>query len=142
MGEYRQIDHTADLAVRVSGNSLEDLFNTAANAMVDLAINDVKIKPVSRKDFEFSAHTSEELLVNFLSELNFLLQAKKWIFRSIRTFQMKPQTNNLFLELVVEGGSPKAGNFQIQTEIKAITFHGLEIKESGGKFETIIVFDI
>jgi len=68
MKDYEYIEHTADVAVRVYGNSLEELFRNAAQATFSL-ITDYTPSEDKERDIDLEGKTLEDLLVNWLNEL-------------------------------------------------------------------------
>lgn len=140
MGSYQIIDHTADLAVEVSGENIEDLFRTAYQAWYDIVFCSQPLTSSRRKTVGLEALTLEELLVNFISELNYWLMVKKWLPTEIKKMEIFSEQERKKLWVLVKGQplDPR----DIQLEIKAVTFHQMEIKKKDGKLTTRLVFDI
>lgn len=139
---YKFLEHTADIAVLVEGNSLEDLFLSAYSAWKDITLELKKNKNESSKKFLFEAKTLEELLIEYLGELNYQLYTKKWIINFIKKVLIEKVNNSYHLEIEVLGESYNPKYHLIKEEIKAVTFHQMKIEEKNGNFSTMIVFDI
>jgi SHS2 domain-containing protein len=142
MGHYQQIDHTADIALYVNGEDLEDLFKTASDGWRHLVVGKSDVTPEDEKVMKLSAETLEELLVECLSELNYLFMSKQWLFRRYDKLQIYDESPNFELIGVLRGESLKNNQCQIETEIKAVTFHQLQVRKTEKGYETMIVFDI
>jgi SHS2 domain-containing protein len=72
--KYRFLEHTADIAVEVRGETLEELFGNSAQAWLETVLGGDFIPYINDvKDVTLRELSSEELLVGFLSELNYLL---------------------------------------------------------------------
>jgi len=140
MGSYQIIDHTADLAVEVSGENIEDLFRTAYQAWYDIVFGSQPLKYRGQKTISLEAETLEELLVNFISELNYWLMVKKWLPTEIKKMEIFPEQERKKLWVLVKG--QPLDQRELQVEIKAVTFHQMEIKKKDGNFITRLVFDI
>ena len=80
------IEHTADIAFDVSADSVEELFLESARAWRLSVIGDVAGKALSNLNLEISAGSLEELLVNFLNELNYFLTTQKWLAAIFNNF--------------------------------------------------------
>lgn len=141
MHNYKFIEHTADIAVELTASTIEELFLCAVDAwnkaMLDAEIlyDDEKIK------LDFEAESLEELLVNFLSEINYLFLTKKWFCTSVEDVKLI-HTDKYKLTARLAGLIVDNSKIDFKEEIKAITYHQLEIKKINGKYTTRIVFDI
>ena len=134
------IDHTADIAVEVEADTIEELFLASAEAFKEAVIeNDFRSECENYK-LVLDSHSLETLLVNFLNELNFRLIIERKIFNNISEIKVHQVGVNWYFECVLkESGVIEE---KIKTEIKSVTYHQMEIKKENGKYSTRIVFDI
>lgn len=139
---YKFIEHTADIAVEVEGKTIEELFTSSFYAWRDAVLELNNIKNDHSKKFLFNANSTEELLIEMLSELNYQLYTKKWIALSIKKLMIQKLNESYHLEVEVFGQSFNPDNHFIKEEIKAVTFHQMNIEERNGTYFTRIVFDI
>ena len=139
---YHFKDHTADIAVDVEADSLSELFTAAAFSWRE-SISDDKVDGLNEnKSLTFRDESMEILLVSFLSELNFLFQSKHWMMSSVQQIDIQKEKNVWNLSIMITGGYFDRNQMKLKSEIKAITYHQMAIKEKNGKFSTRIVFDI
>lgn len=129
-----EIEHTADLAIRVRGRHLEELFVNAALGMAMLMADLKEIAPDVERQVELEEFDAETLLVSWLSELLWFNEESDAVF--IR-FEIKELTRTR-LEATVWGGAA-SGQWK---HIKAVTFHDLEIIETNGGYEVTVIFDV
>ena len=139
---FKFIDHTADIAVEVTGNSLEELFVDSAMAWRQSVVNKGLMSSGNVQKLELSNVLPEALLVNFLNELNYLLFTKKWLMNSVVAIKIKKDALSWNLEAKILGEKYSHSRHSFKEEIKAVTFHQMNIKEKGGEYKTRIVFDI
>ena len=139
---YNFIDHTADIAVDLNADSYEELFTASANAWKESVFEKNIIKKNDEKNFELEENSPEELLVAFLDELNYLLFVKKWISSSIEKINVINENNIWKLNVTITGGNFDEIREEIKVEIKAVTFHQMNIKMVDGQISTRLVFDI
>ncbi len=139
---YNFIDHTADIAVEVKGDTIEDLFIASASAWQESVIEKNELNSSVKKQINIEDLSHEELLVHFLDELNFLLLTKKWILAKINKIEIKKIEDKFNLKADITGENINEKRHQIKVEIKAVTFHQMEIKKINSKYSTRIVFDI
>ncbi|MCL5030939.1 MAG: archease [Bacteroidetes bacterium] len=141
-GNYKYIDHTADIAVEVSAENYEDLFIVSAQAWRDSVVDEHGFDNLQEKVLEFNDNSIEELLVHFLSELNYLLLGSKWITTGVKQIKIIKIEKEWNLRIVILGIPFDTQKYNIKIEIKAVTFHQMDVKYKDGKFLTRIVFDI
>lgn len=134
MGSWQEVAHTADLALRVWGASLEDLFRTAAVGMGALVGTAATGGAGTVRSLTLTAPDAEALLVDWLNELLYLQDLTQRIFTSI-TFEALSET---YLRARIVGFPL----IESRAQIKATTFHNLAIKRSSRGFETVVVFDV
>ena len=136
------MDHTADIAVEVKSNTIKELFIASAYAWQESVIEKNEIKISDKREINVNELSYEELLVRFLDELNFLLLTKKWIMGKLNQIEIKKKNEMYNLTAVMSGDSISLKRYRLKVEIKAITFHQMEIKNINNEYTTRIVFDI
>ena len=138
---YKFIDHTADIAVELTGSSLDELFMAGAEAWLVSVVGEIVNEQDDLIDLELSSASKEELLVTFLNELNYLLITKKWLCSSIQSIKIFDDADGCELSAELKGVKLK-NDIQLKQEIKSVTYHQLEIVEKEGIYSTLVVFDI
>ena len=138
---YKFVDHTADIAVQISGSSLDELFTAGAEAWLVSVVGELNINDDDSMELELSAASKEELLVTFLNELNYLIITKKWLCSSIQSIKIFDDVDGCELSAELKGVRLK-DDIQLKQEIKSVTYHQLQIVERDGIYSTLVVFDI
>jgi SHS2 domain-containing protein len=136
MKSYDLIEHTADIGVKAYGSTLNEAFCHAAQAMFDIITDNSKIDAVGEYLIDLSAEDNEQLLVDFLSELLFLNTANNLVFGLF-----KVQIKNNHLSAHIFGEEFDLSKHKIGLEIKAVTYHMLEVKQGENCFVQVL-FDI
>ena len=137
-GSFEFIDHTADAGIRVEAPTVEDLFEIAGLAFSELVTNVDSVERKVERRFELQEDDLETLLVSWLQELLYLLDTESLVFGR---FQVK--LDNLSLEAVAWGDVFDPNLHTMKTEIKAVTYHQLEVtKKNDQGWETQVIFDI
>ena len=137
--EHKFIEHTADIAFDVSADSLEELFLESARAWRICVVGDISGKALSNVRLEITAGSTEELLVNFLNELNYFLITKKWLAVIFNDFIL--DKTNYSINSTVSGFQIDK-SIEMQEEIKSVTYHQMEIIMVENNYSTRVVFDI
>jgi len=170
MPRYEVFDHTADLGILFEGRDLADLFESAAFAVFDLMTELPAVEERRTHRFEVTGGDREDLLVNFLRELLYLFNGRGMLVRrcavridvaGARATPSPPAPAAAKGEArgtVSAGSAPDLGLWRLEaeaagepfaperhrmkTEIKAVTYHGLEIRETPAGWRGRIVCDV
>ena len=130
---FEEINHTADLALRVWGENYQELLIQAAKGFYHLLNANSQDNSAAKHVFALQKDTHEAMLVDFLNELLFLCENKKKILHS---FSFKEEDG----KLIVEANSDQVDS--IERDIKAVTFHDLDIKKESNGLKTTVTFDV
>jgi SHS2 domain-containing protein len=138
MKKYELIDHTADIGIIAYGNTKEEAFEVAAEAMFDLICPLDKVEEKERFDIEVDAEDLESLLVTWLNELLYVFDVKRLIFKKFNVTLIG--NNQLISHCFGEKFDPK--KHEIIREIKAVTYNLLKIENKDNQWMIQVVFDI
>lgn len=135
---HEEIDHTADIGIRVHASGMVDLCLEAARAMFRLILDDIAVRVATESCAVNARATDRDLLLRaWLSELLYI-HASQRLF--LTDFRIQSITSNEIH--AVAGGIPMTGEMiDRATEIKAVTYHGLTVFESGGELHAQVIFD-
>jgi len=136
--KYEFLDHTADVCIRVFGGSFSELLSNAADALMDLIVDRETVKLSEEIPFEVNGETREELLVKMLGEILYLHQADKLVFKDIEIGNVARNR----VAGILYGEAFDSTRHELQLDIKAATYHNLNIEKVNDKFKVDIVFDI
>mgnify|MGYP006280453545 CR=1 FL=1 len=138
MKKWTAIDHTADFAYRAFGKDKAKLFKNAAKGLIHFLVEKEKAEKSSekKKTLIFKAEDQETLLVDFLRELLYLIEVEKLILTKIISLKIKEKSLKVNLILT------KYNELKKKTDIKAITYHNIEIKHKDQYFQTDIICDV
>jgi SHS2 domain-containing protein len=131
---FVEIEHTADIAIRVWGRDLAELFVNAAYGMACQLADPDEVPQTLKRMVELEADDAEVLLVAWLGELLYLGELDDCVFTDFDVFEITPTR----LRSVVQGGPVQ----EHQAHIKAVTFSELEIVQNDKGYETTVVFDV
>lgn len=133
-GSWEELDHTADLALRVWAPDYASLFTTAAQGMFSLLADLCAIERTECRRVSLTAPDIETLLIDWLNEL--LYFGETGPLSAYADFDFDILTSS-HLEATVVGGPVS----EYRGYIKAATFHNLEVRRTSEGYETEIVFD-
>lgn len=130
---YQEIDHTADMELHVWASDENGLLVQSARGMYALSQTILAGTPRVVREFEIHYLDRESLIVDFLSELLFYGEDEELGFD---TFQIALDQGICTCRAI---GAPIANHGK---EIKAVTYHGMEVSETADGLEVSIVFDV
>lgn len=137
-GPFEIMAHTADVGLRVRGDGRDKLFTNAAAGMMSIITDVSTVTPAIVKNIEIEAEDFSALLVAWLNEIIFLIEAHGMLFSR---FGIESLTDT---ELVgwAEGEPLDPAKHDVGAEIKACTYHELKTgKDKSGWFAQVI-FDV
>ena len=136
---YEQIEHTADLAARIYAEDLPGLFENAAFAMFDMIGRQPKNSSGKQNcSVDVDGVDHEDLIVNWLNELLYLFEDRHILFNE---FLVK-ELGKGHIKAEVRGVKIPEDGGLIEREIKAATYHDIEIKKTGEGYVVRLVFDV
>jgi SHS2 domain-containing protein len=135
---YRLIDHTADFGLEIFGRSPSDLFKQAARALTDLLTDPSLLKEQRRHTLDIEGSDWEDLLINWLRELLYLYNGEARFVTGIDILII--EQTRLRAEVATE--AYRRGRHEIRNEIKAVTYHQLEVKADDDGWRARVIFDV
>lgn len=139
MGAFEFFDHTADIGLRVWGDSFADLLVNAAQGLTcQIAPNTEAIHKVEHRTIVLTGEQKEWLLFDLLREMIFLFEVDHLVFREVHVAESTPG------ELVVTLYGEQYNNHRHGAghEVKAVTYHGLQVEKTDEHWSAEVIFDI
>jgi len=131
---HRELEHTADRELEVWAPNMAALLAEAALGMYGLMGIELCDHPRHRRRLELERGDDREaIIVDFLGELLYLQESEGLAFDRV---ELNEHEGRLYADL--EGAEMR----QQTREIKAVTFHRLEVRDTARGVETRIVFDV
>ncbi|MFH1351585.1 MAG: archease [Pseudomonadota bacterium] len=135
---YTVLDHTADLGIQVYGKSLKNLFENAGMALMHLMVKGKSLEKTSPKSISISGEDLCDLMVRWLGELLYLFEGENLLVSSINIGYISDTRLEASLETIHL--NPKA--HEILSEIKAVTYHQIEVADKGDHWEAKVILDL
>jgi len=135
---YSILEHTADVRMRVEGNTKEELFRDAVLGMMSIiggGPDGEGEKVVAMINITLTAPDQTSLLVDFLNEV----LSQSHIQRQIYSKVIFKELTKTSLTAKLTGMSSE----KFEEDIKAVTYHGANVlKDEAGNWEVTLIFDI
>jgi len=135
---YRILDHTADIGFEVHGATLADLFSQAAFALVDLLTDRAALTGETERIIRIEGADLEDLWINYLREILYQFNGESFLLKDIPEIKF----SELSLEASLRGAPYNPCRHTIKTEIKAVTYHRAEVKQTPDGWQGVFIVDV
>ncbi len=147
----------ADVAFEATGKTLEEMFASAADAMMTTQVKDLKkVEHKVEKDFSLKAADEERLLHDFLQELIFFKDAERLLFSG---YELR-----ITREAGAKGGNAKGGRgteggryvlnakakgepldmkkHELLVDVKAVSWHKFSVEKTAKGWKAVVIIDV
>jgi len=133
---------TADVAFQAWGGTLEELFSSAADAVINVMAGDLEAieRRVSRA-VVFHEESLELLLYKFLQELVFYKDVDQILLR-VQKIMIESKKRGFSLQAELAGEKLNSLRHKLQVDIKAVTMHQLKVVQTVSRWEATVVVDV
>ena len=138
MKRFEILDHTADIGVIVYGENLKALFENAGKAFFHLITDLKKVRCRIEKKVVIEGESLERLMVDWLSELLYLHDVESLLFKEFKI----ESVGKGGLKATARGEPFEEGVHAIKTEVKAVTYHQIEVRQEKGRWRAQVIFDL
>lgn len=133
---FEELEHTADVRIRVRSATLEDLFSEAARALMVVMYGDVRSGGMTRQ-VELDAPDLESLVQAFLSEVLFVSEVDGM---AVSGADVRISGTRLTAKL---SGEPFSRDRHLGgREVKGIPMHGLSLRHDHDTYILELIFDV
>jgi SHS2 domain-containing protein len=138
----QEIDHTGDIGIQVTAPSLPKLFERAAEGTFHVLTDLSAVRARDETEITVEGRDREALMVRWLSELNYRHTVEHRLFCDFRVEEIEETADGFVLTGGVRGERLDPERHTVYTEIKAITFHGMNIRERDDGWAVQVIFDM
>ncbi len=135
---YEHLEHTADIAIRVWGRTLKQLFANSGLAFIDQIVDIGSVEPRERHLVVIRGEDREDLFLNWLRELLYLFSTEGNLFCR---FEIHALTK-VYLEAEGFGEAFHPQKHPFRTEIKGVTYHQFTLGKEHGRYFATVILDV
>ncbi len=130
-----------DAIIEAYGSTLEETFENAAKALCDTMIDLKTVKP--ERELELSAKGKDlySLLFDWLDKVMLLLVSDGMAMSQF-SVKITKHNNDYSLKGIAKGEPLELDRHHYKVEIKAVTYHEMEIKEEKGTITARFLLDL
>jgi SHS2 domain-containing protein len=136
--KYKLIDHTADFGIHVFGTDPVELFANAAFATFDMLTEIDSLKSLEAATIRVTGDDWPDLMVNWLRELLYFWNGKELLVKKVKILALSE--NKLSANVELDPFDPD--RHEIKIEIKAVTYHQIQVSSGPEGWEARVIFDV
>jgi SHS2 domain-containing protein len=135
---YRVFDHTADLGLEIYGTDEKELFLNAAIAVFDTMTELDHVTVKENRHFSVEGSDREDLLINFLREILYMYNGEGFLLKECSISDIDDRQ----VIGTVRGEVFDPEKHRIKMEIKAVTYHRIEVEKTPHGWKGRVIFDV
>lgn len=136
---WRVVEHTADVGLEAEGETLEGALAEAIAGFGHLVCPEADVEATSTREIELEAPSLDDVVVDLLDELNYVHQIDRFLPAEGEA-TIAPVEDGYRLHAEIRGETYDAERHGHLMEIKATTYHGLEVADEPGRIA--VLFDV
>jgi SHS2 domain-containing protein len=136
MSGYEVLEHTADVGVRATGPTLEEVFEQATRGLAAI-IGAWRSDGGERVQVDVEADDLGGLLVDWLSEILYLHDARDVVITGLRVTHVGDGHARGWVTL-----EPRGDRILEGTQVKAVTYHQLAVEPMAEGWRATVFFDV
>lgn len=137
MPGFKIIDHVGEIGVEAIGHDLKEAFADAAQGMFSIIVELESVEAKEKVEVEVKAPNQEELLVAWLNELIYRLEAQNMVFCKFDVTEL----TGTRLKATCWGEKADQTRHHFKTGVKSATYHALKVQK-GQPCKVQVVLDI
>lgn len=138
---FEFFDVTADIGFYAYGDNLAQTYENAGLAMFNIISNTENISTVKKFEFSIKSEDKVSLLYDFLEELLFLHEVE-FVLLSDFKVDISKIANGYQLNAVVMGDEINWDKYLRGSEVKAITFHKMDVYKKDDEYVAQAILDL
>ena len=132
------LDHPADLGVEARGRDLPEAFRQAAAGLMSIIVDPLTVTSRETRLIVLDAGDVHQLLIRWLSELLYLYDGQRFISSDFVMDHLT--TTTLRAHVAGEHFAPE--RHRMRLDVKAVTYHQLEVREEADGTAVRVFLDV
>ncbi len=142
MKRFEFLEHTADVYVAAHGKSLAEAFENAALALFETMIYTERVREVEEDSLEVEAEDEGALLYSWLEALLLKFEIDGNVYSRFKVDSIEETPQGYILKARMWGEPFDRERHGSKTDVKAVTYHRMEILRSNDKVTVKYILDI
>ena len=137
MSGFKFIEHPADIEITASGGAFTEALKYAIYGMVEVIADREKIMKKTKREIEIDENDLSNIVFKTLDEILYLFDTEGFLPKEVNITKNKDKYKIEMKGMLITGEE----DF-LRTEIKAVTYHNLHIKQEKDGWKINVLFDI
>jgi SHS2 domain-containing protein len=130
---------TADVAAAAYGRTLNEVYANAALALMEVITDTRKVDEKKERTFEVRAHDWKSLMFNWLNDVLYASITEGMLFSK---FRVDIDERTFVMKATAWGEKTDPKKHDMRGEVKAVTYHKMEIRKEGEYWRAQVIFDV
>jgi len=139
---FEFLEHTADVYIVAYGGTLEEAFENAALAIIEIMTDANKVNHKMQEDVEVEASDEYALLYNWIEEILVLFDTEGYLFSRFKISNIDETEGGFRLRAKLWGETFNPERHPQKVGVKAVTYHQMEIVKKPGDVTAKFIVDI
>lgn len=141
---FRYLDHMTDAVIEAYGCTLDEAFENSACGLVNTMFDLKRVSPTQEINIQAKGYDIKSLLYDWLEKILLTLLVDNILISvfKVKIYENINKDNGYFLSGIAKGEylNPKKHHYKV--EIKAITYHEMEVIQEKNKVITRFLLDL
>ena len=139
---YKFLPHTTDAYIQAAGTTLEEALERAGMALFDTMCDLKSISPDRVDDVEVTGVDEVALLYNWLESLLLKFELESKVYSKFKVTLTKRPSNSLQVNAKIYGEAYDKRKHGAKVEVKAVTYHKMEVARDGANTALTFILDL
>lgn len=139
---YELLDHTSEMGVRAAGDTVAEAFAEIARGVFSIQVDRAAVRPDRELSVRVEGRDLEECLVEYLNALITAQDIEEVVLSEVTEPRIVGGGEGFVVEGAAQGVGREAARGHCETEVKAVTYHGLEVEEIPAGWRATVVVDV
>ncbi|HKG41079.1 MAG TPA: archease [Nitrososphaeraceae archaeon] len=139
--DFRYLDHMTDAIIEAYGSTLDEAFENSAKGLVNTMFNIKEISPDQEYEIIAKGYDIESLLYDWLEKVMLRILIDNIVLSDFKV-KISESNGNYSLKGIGKGEVLDLQKHHYKVEIKAVTYHEMEIKQKENIITTRFLLDL
>jgi SHS2 domain-containing protein len=140
--KYEFLPHITDAYIAAYGKSLNEVFENAAEALVSLMTDIDAIQPRIEEEVQLQSNDLYSLLYAWLEHLLVKFEVDGMVFSQFNVKMVEAKGDSARLQALIRGEEFDRSRHPAKLEVKAVTYHMMEITQAPNGFVARFLLDL
>lgn len=141
---FRYLDHMTDAVIEAYGCTLDEAFENSACGLVNTMFDLKRVSLTQEINIQANGHDLKSLLYDWLEKVLLTLLVENILISvfKVKIYKNNNNNNSYFLSGIAKGEYLNLKKHHYKLEVKAVTYHEMEIIQEKNKVITRFLLDL